>query len=61
MFCQIQILLFLRDLEQTTDLVTVLKSHAHGAYVVGSSQLLEGYSGFPLTSSSFGSQMQGGG
>lgn len=44
------ILPFLRDLEQTTDPVAVLKSHAHWGYVVGSSQLLEGYLGRPLSS-----------
>ena len=42
------------------DLVAVLKSYACWAYVVGSSQLLEGYSGLPLIFSNSGNQMRGG-
>lgn len=61
MFCLMHILPFLRDLEQTTDLVAVLKSHAHWGYAFGSSQLLEGYSGLPLIFSKSGNQMHGGG
>lgn len=56
-----RILLFLRDQEQTTDLVAVLKSRAHWGYVVGSSQLPEGYSGLSLISNNSGNQMHGGG
>lgn len=60
MICQMHFFAFLRDLEQTTDLVAVLKSHAHWGYVFDSSQLLEGYSGLPLLFSN-SKQMHGGG
>lgn len=60
MFCQVHsFAFFLRDLEQTANLVTVLKFHLHWEFIVGFSQLLEWYSGLLLIFSNSDNQMQG--